>query len=178
MSKFFKVFGNIDWSGEWAEPDPFFSGEILVDKHGMIKGYCNCFPVGRSRYKQYLIGFMSQDGGNEAVLFQVASEDEASTTVFINPDFKKSESRWASMSTSAYLHGEDDLVLSPPKFMAHGGARIHFEEVGVSGAGLFRVNKNWRGLNHASQLIKNLTSNQKIYENILENSNHLFQKTA
>ncbi len=74
MSKIFKISGNFVQNGEWAQPDPSFTGEIVADDDNTFHGYCNELYDGDTpdlNKTRYLAGTITTNSktGKECIVF-------------------------------------------------------------------------------------------------------------
>ncbi len=74
MSKIFKISGNFVQNGKWAQPDPSFTGEIVVDDDNTFHGYCNELYDGDTpdlNKTRYLAGTIATNSktGKECIAF-------------------------------------------------------------------------------------------------------------
>lgn len=95
MSKIFKISGDFKKGGGWAKPDPYFTGEILVDGRGLFYGYCH-----EEEGVKYLVGAITEkeDGGQD-VQFYILSNNSKEQPVFYNThgDGATLKGRWHKM---------------------------------------------------------------------------------
>ena len=89
MSKLFKISGNFMQYGEWAQPDPSFTGEIVVDDDNTFHGYCNELydtdtPVlNKTRYLAGVIATNSKTGKEGIAFFKLSNYIEQAPLLYI-----------------------------------------------------------------------------------------------
>ena len=107
MSRIFKISGNFKQFGEWAEPDPAFSGKIVVDENtDEFYGYCYELYVGHlpeSSGLRFLVGAFAPNArnGNRGIAFYKLSNDlNIDPYMYVTPDLTNPESgEWSALGT-------------------------------------------------------------------------------
>lgn len=110
MSKIFKISGNFMEDGEWAQPDPSFTGEIVVDDDNTFHGYCNVLhdtdmPV--LNKTRYLAGTIAPNGrnGKEGIAFyKLSNYHNQAPLMYIIPELGKcSEGEWGALYCGTFF---------------------------------------------------------------------------
>lgn len=89
MSTIFKISGNFLENGEWAQPDPSFTGEIVVDDDNTFHGYCNELYDGdtpdlnKTRYLAGVIATNSKTGKEGITFFKLSNYIEQAPLLYI-----------------------------------------------------------------------------------------------
>ncbi|MBR0133755.1 hypothetical protein IJM16_00610 [Candidatus Saccharibacteria bacterium] len=105
MSRIFKISGNFKQFGEWMEPDPAFSGEIVVDeKTNEFYGYCHelyAEGVLKSYRLRFIVGAFAPNArnGNQGIAFYKLSNDlNIDPYMYVTPDLTNPESgEWSAL---------------------------------------------------------------------------------
>ena len=105
MSRIFKISGNFMQYGKWAEPDPSFSGKIVVDKDDEFYGFCEELydktgsDINRTRY---LAGAFAKNGRNGQLgiaFYKMSNDSRQSPLMYVIPDLANPKSgSWAALS--------------------------------------------------------------------------------
>lgn len=130
MSKIFRISGNFTENGKWAEPDPAFAGEIVVDKEGRFCGYCDeLYGDEGGRYTgdnyalnkvRYLVGSVAEKNDGYGVRFYKLSNDPWQAPLIYNQHHAENEGFWGALTV---------LNLPIGDFTYMGEARISLEEL-------------------------------------------------
>ncbi len=106
MSKIFRISGNYisDKTGEWQTPDPSFTGEIVVDDHGQLHGYCNELydhDIEENKVR-YLAGYIAEHGNDDKkgiCFLKLSNYEDQSPFMYTIPDLSNKESggNWAAI---------------------------------------------------------------------------------
>ena len=124
MSKIFRISGNFVQFGEWAEPDPSFSGEIVVDEDGVFYGFCDELyegdagpDINRVRYLSGAFGPNGYNGQQGIAFYKMSNYALQSPLMYVAPDLNNTYSGgWYAM---------DRLGVN---FMLQGIAKVFVEE--------------------------------------------------
>ena len=133
MSKIFRISGNYvsDKTGEWQTPDPSFMGEIVVDDHGQLHGYCNELydhDIEENKVR-YLAGHIAEHGDDnkKGICFlKLSNYEEQSPLMYTIPDLTDQErgGNWAAIVppipifvpiNDAWIDLTEEIVEDPEK---------------------------------------------------------------
>lgn len=105
MSKIFKISGNFQQGGEWAEPDPAFTGEIVTDENEtLFVGYCDeLYGIGdlpEAIRARYLTGAFATNRIGEcgATFYKLSNCVEAEPLIYLIPSVETGTGTWAALS--------------------------------------------------------------------------------
>ena len=115
MSKIIKISGNFFQYGEWAEPDPAFVGEIVLEDSGTFYGYCDELydeempDINKTRYLAGAIAANARNHKNGIAFYKLSNDDEQLPLMYVMPDLEDENSgEWAALSTfSGYFQRVD-----------------------------------------------------------------------
>lgn len=129
-NKIFKISGNFFQYGEWAEPDPAFVGEIVLEDSGTFYGYCNELyddNMPDLNKNRFIAGAITANARNHklGIAFYKLSNDEVQLPLmYVVPDLEDSTNgEWAILSNfSGYFQRVDrakiqleELIFSNPE---------------------------------------------------------------
>ncbi len=122
MSRIFNISGNFMQFGKWSEPDPSFSGQIVVNEKDEFYGFCdelyssNMSDVNRIRYIAGAFAENGHNGQRGIAFFKMSNDSERAPLMYVTPDLMAPESgSWAALTISGY-------------FQVQGRSRITVEE--------------------------------------------------
>ena len=122
MSRIFNISGNFMQFGKWSEPDPSFSGKIVVNEEGEFYGFCEelySSNMSDNNRIRYIAGAFAENGrnGRQGIAFYKMSNDsKQAPLMYVTPDLMVPESGlWAALSIFGY-------------FQEQGRSRITVEE--------------------------------------------------
>lgn len=149
MSKIFKISGNFMQYNVWSEPDPSFTGEIIVDDASIFCGYCTELYNSCKSEIRFLAGAFASNGknGKTGIAFYKMSNDSVqSPLMYVIPDLDDIQSgSWAALYFGRC-------------FVFQGGANIAVEEVTYSEDEESRIKSQFekidRSINCNSQLLE------------------------
>ena len=154
MSKIFNISGNFKKGGKWAEPEPYFTGEILVDSDGTFYGYSV-----EPKETKYLVGVITEDQkkGRTDVQFYIMSNESNILPVFYSTHGKGGNltGRWHEMERQL----NSNHMCS---FIPKGGAKVVVEKQPYSKKAENRIKTNF------SKLKTGTVINGRIINSILE----------
>lgn len=141
LSKIFKISGNYTQDGKWAEPDPAFAGEIVVDETGKFCGWCEelCGRYADTDATQkmpakirYLVGAVAKESeGYSLSFFKMTNEAQLMPLFYEIHGVSTTNGYWAAR----------DLCCG---FAAQGNARALLEELPYSEKDADRIKKRFR----------------------------------
>jgi hypothetical protein len=127
--------------GKWSEPDPSFSGKIIVDEKDEFIGFCDelyCSNMSEVNQIRYIAGAFAENGrnGKRGIAFYKMSNDpEQSPLMYVTPDLANPESgSWAALSIFGY-------------FQEQGRSKIAIEEEVYSEEEENRIKSKYQSLN-------------------------------
>ena len=122
MSRIFNISGNFMQFGKWSEPDPSFSGKIVVNEEDEFYGFCKelySSNMSDNNRIRYIAGAFAKNGcnGQQGIAFYKMSNDsKQAPLMYVTPDLTDPESGlWAALSIFGY-------------FQEQGKSRITIEE--------------------------------------------------
>ncbi len=126
MSRIFNISGNFMQFGKWSEPDPSFSGKIVVNEEDEFYGFCEelySSNMSDKNHIRYIAGAFAKNGrnGRQGIAFYKMSNDsKQAPLMYVTPDLTVPESgSWAALSFFGY-------------FQEQGKSRITVEEEAFS----------------------------------------------
>lgn len=141
MSRIFRISGNFMQFGKWSEPDPSFSGKIIVNEKDEFIGFCDelyCSNMSEINRIRYIAGAFAENGrnGKRGIAFYKMSNDpEQSPLMYVTPDLANQESgSWAALSIFGY-------------FQEQGRSKIAIEEEVYSEEEENRIKSKYQSLN-------------------------------
>lgn len=143
MGKIFKISGNFMQNGEWAQPDPSFTGEIFVDDASIFCGYCNelyASHMSEVNKTRFLAGAFAPNGknGKTGIAFYKMSNDPIQAPLmYVMPDLDNVQSgSWAALGLFGYFEpqGKAKITIEEATYSEDDESRIksQFEEVDKS----------------------------------------------
>lgn len=113
MSRIFRIFGNFMQYGRWSEPNPSFSGKIVMNDNYEFYGFCDEFyasNMSEANRTRYIAGAFAKNGrnGQRGIAFYKMSNDlEQAPLMYVVPDLTDQESgSWAALSPFGYFQGQ------------------------------------------------------------------------
>ena len=154
MSRIFSISGNFMQFGRWSEPDPSFSGKIVVNEDDEFYGFCdelyssNMSDVNRIRY---IAGAFAENGYNRQrgiAFYKMSNDSEQAPLMYATPDLTVPESgSWAALTIFGY-------------FQVQGGSRITVEEETFSEEAEKSIKANYdaldKGINGNGELLEQI----------------------
>ena len=153
MSRIVNISGNFKKDGEWNNPDPYFTGEIILENTEVFYGYLN-----GPEETRYLVGVVTEDeDGVTDAQFYIMSNDYGVSPVFYNAQGEggKLTGRWYEMKY--HLNNKE-----PYTFLPKSVVKICFEKVSYSKKREHRIRKKFKNLK------QNTAINGKIIRSVLE----------
>lgn len=140
MSKIFKISGNFMQYNVWSEPNPSFTGEIIVDDAGVFCGYCTELYNSRKSEVRFLAGAFAPNGrnGKTGIAFYKMSNDPIQAPLmYVMPDLDNVQSgSWAAPGLFGYFEpqGKAKITIEEATYSEDDESRIksQFEEVDKS----------------------------------------------
>ena len=110
MSRIFRISGNFMQFGRWSEPDPSFSGKIVVNEENEFCGFCeelhhsNVLDVDRIRYIAGAFAENGRNGRRGVALYKMSNDPEQSPLMYVVPDLVIPDSgSWAALSIFGFF---------------------------------------------------------------------------
>lgn len=108
--KIFELSGNFQQYGNWAQPDPSFKGEILVDDNGQFTGYCYELYASDSpkiNNTRYLVGYYGDNPNSEKgiAFFKLSNLEIQSPLLYVQEDLNEKEGRWSALRNCIVTDG-------------------------------------------------------------------------
>lgn len=142
MSKLFKIFGNFTYldanlEEKWAEPDPSFVGEIVVNDLNEFVGYCDELyetTMSDLNKTRFLKGeLIKNDNRYNLVFLKLSNDPEQSPLLYAIPNLENLESPNRGYWGALYLN----------HFCFQGQGRITIEEQPYSREDEIRIKKRF-----------------------------------
>ncbi|MBR3180941.1 hypothetical protein IKF63_02585 [Candidatus Saccharibacteria bacterium] len=117
MSRIFRVSGNAMQFGRWLEPDPSFSGKIVVNEEDEFYGFCDEFcnnkpGAGQTRYVvgAFVDNELSEQRG--IIFYKISNNLVQAPLVYIMSDLTNLNSgSWAILSSLGYFHEQGKAII-------------------------------------------------------------------
>ena len=94
MSRIFSISGNFMQRGKWAEPDPSFSGKIVVDENDEFYGFCEelyastMSDINRIRYLAGAFANNGRDGKRGIAFYKMSNEPMQAPLLYVMPNLE------------------------------------------------------------------------------------------
>ena len=153
MSKLFKISGNFKKNGNWGTPDPYFTGEIILENNDVFYGY-----LSEQNETKYVVGVITDDEeGTTNAQFYVMSNDYTVSPVFWNTQGENGElnGRWYEMKYN--LDNKHPYIFTPKS-----AAKVSLEKESYSKKTKNRIESEF------SKLKQNMAMNSRIIKSVLE----------
>lgn len=134
MGRIFSISGNFMQRGEWAEPDPSFSGKIVVDKNDEFYGFCEelyastMSDINRIRYLAGAFANDGRDGKQGIAFYKMSNEPMQVPLIYVMPNLEVPKTGlWAEVYPSmGYFisQGDADITVKEEAFSAEEEANI------------------------------------------------------
>ena len=125
MSRIFNISGNFMQFGKWSEPDPSFSGKIVVNEEDEFYGFCeelyssNMSDDNRIRYIAGAFAENGRNGQRGIAFFKMSNDSKQAPLMYVTPDLMVPESGlWAALSIFGYFQeqGRSRIVVEEETF--------------------------------------------------------------
>ena len=110
MSRIFKISGNFVQNGEWAKPDPSFTGKIVVDDNNEFYGYCDelysssMSEINRIRYLSGVFATNIESGQRGIAFYKMSNDRKQAPLMYVVPDLTDPEGgTWAALTEFGYF---------------------------------------------------------------------------
>ena len=134
MSRIFSISGNFMQYGEWAEPNPSFSGKIVVDENDEFYGFCEelyantMSDINRIRYLAGAFANNGRDGKRGIAFYKMSNEPRQAPLMYVIPNLEAPKTgSWAALSAFTGLfdfQGKADITVEEEAFSAEEEANI------------------------------------------------------
>ena len=134
MGRIFSISGNFMQRGEWAEPDPSFSGKIVVDKNDEFYGFCEelyastMSDINRIRYLAGAFANDGRDGKQGIAFYKMSNEPMQAPLMYVMPNLEVPKTGlWAEVyPLMGYFisQGDADITVKEEAFSAEEEANI------------------------------------------------------
>lgn len=153
MSKIFRISGNFKKNGKWNDPDPYLTGEIILENNDIFYGYFT-----DPNETRYLVGVIAEDeNGSTDAQFYIMSNNYTMSPVFWNTRGKDGvlEGQWYEMK----YHLKNG---HPYTFTPKSAAKVFLEKESYSKKAESRIRGEFGNFN------QNAAINSRIIKSILE----------
>ena len=125
MSRIFNISGKFMQYGKWSEPDPSFSGKIVVNEEDEFYGFCeeryssNMSDDNRIRYIAGAFAENGRNGQRGIAFFKMSNDSKQAPLMYVTPDLMVPESGlWAALSIFGYFQeqGRSRIVVEEETF--------------------------------------------------------------
>lgn len=110
MGRIFSITGNFMQYGQWSEPDPSFSGKIVVNEEDEFYGICeelyrsSMSDINRTRYIAGAFAKNDRNGWQGIAFYKMSNDPVQAPLMYFTPDLTNSESgTWAALSIFGYF---------------------------------------------------------------------------
>lgn len=134
MSRIFSISGNFMQRGEWVEPNPSFSGKIVVDKNDEFYGFCEelcastMSDIDRIRYLAGAFANNGRDGERGIAFYKMSNEPMQAPLMYVMPNLKVPKTGfWAKLHLlmGYFISQSDaDITVKEEAFSAEEEANI------------------------------------------------------
>ena len=153
MGRIFKICGNFKKNGKWNTPDPYFTGEIILENNDVFYGYLT-----EGKEAKYLVGVITEDKKEITdAQFYIMSNDHTVSPVFC--DTKGEGGKLAGQWYEMKYHLDNK---QPYTFSSESAARVIFEKESYSKKAENRIEGKFSNLN------QNTAMNGRIIRSVLE----------
>ena len=124
MSRIFNISGNFMQFGKWSEPDPSFSGKIVVNEESEFYGFCeelyssNMSDVNRIRYIAGAFAENGRNGYRGIAFYKMSNDPKQAPLMHVTPDLMVPESgSWAALAFGCFLkQGKSRITVEEETF--------------------------------------------------------------
>ncbi|MBR5389597.1 hypothetical protein IK146_03500 [Candidatus Saccharibacteria bacterium] len=136
MSRILSISGNFVQFGRWSEPDPSFSGKIVVNEKDEFFGFCDelyrsdMSDINRIRYIAGAFAPNGRNGARGIAFYKMSNDPEQSPLMYVVPDLTNPESgSWAALSIFGYFQeqGKSKVIVTEEVYSEEEENRIKAE---------------------------------------------------
>ncbi len=125
MGRIFSISGNFTQFGRWSEPDPSFSGKIVVNDEDEFYGFCDelykstMSDINRTRYLAGAFAENSRNGQRGIAFYKMSNDPVQAPLMYVIPDLENPESgSWAALSVFGHFEeqGKARVIIAEEAF--------------------------------------------------------------